>query len=133
MDMDMCVSIDLEEFGLPGQEVVMSAPSVTRMTKLKNAMSRASSIRRNRNDDLSLEDIQKGDLDLLGVLVYVESAPFDATVPSFLTFCDELYARKRGSDSRLLSKMEDTAHRIDRGEVASPLENSADATTVNLV
>lgn len=132
MDMSMCVTIDLGEYGLPGQQIVMSAPSVSRMTRLKNAMSSSSSIRR-RNADISLEDLQKGDLDIMGVLVYVESAPFDTTVRSFLDFCDEMYARKRGSDSQLLAAMEETAHKIDTGEVASPLENSADAMTVNLV
>lgn len=113
-------NIDLTEYGGEG-EIIMSIPPLSRQIKLKNELCKGAHITR-KNGAVSIEDMPQGDLEVLGVLVYVDKAPFKSTVKDFLDYCDALDDKERGSASRLYNKMSEIAYELDRGD-ASPLDN----------
>ena len=112
--------IDLTEFGGEG-EIIMSPPSLRRTINMKNELGKSARIAR-RNGEVVMEDALQGDLELLGVLVYVEKAPFATNAKSFLAYCDTLEDKDPTAGTRLFDKMTDIAYRIDKGE-CSPLDN----------
>lgn len=125
----MSIVIDLEDYGTDG-EIVLSAPGIRRMRELKNEMSRPARVSK-KGSEVSVSEVQQGDMEILGILVYVQSAPFERNVESFLEFCDKLAEIKRGNDNRLYDAMIDAVKRIDTGEAASPLEGSPAAETAS--
>ncbi len=129
MDMEMSISIDLEKYGAEG-EIILSAPGLRRMTELKNEMSKPARVSK-KGAEVSVSEVQQGDVEILSILVYVQSAPFERNVESFLSFCDRLAGIKRGNDNLLYDEMIDAVRRIDSGEVASPLDGSPGAGTVS--
>lgn len=120
MDLKTEKLIDLTAYGATG-EVVMSAPTLRRTIDMKNEMGKGARIIR-KGGSVTMEDAPQGDMEILGILTYVEKAPFKRTVESFLTFCDELDANDRGSASRLFDDMAIAAYELDQGG-ASPLED----------
>lgn len=112
--------IELEEYGGEGQ-IIMSPPSLRRTINMKNEVGRSSRIAR-RNGEVIMEDALQGDLELLGVLVYVEKAPFKCTVKGFLDYCDMLEAKDPSAGARLFDDMTEIAYNLDKGE-CSPLDN----------
>lgn len=125
MDMECRFVIPLEKYGAEGS-VTMSAPTIRRAVELKNMIGRMARIN-GRDHSVDLSQVDAGDMEVLGVLVYVEEAPFSRTVPSFLEFCDTL---DKGRDRELFSEMERYAECIDKGE-CSPLPGSQEAETQN--
>ena len=121
--------IDLEEFGGEG-EVIMSPPSLRRTINMKNELGKSARIAR-RNGEVVMEDALQGDLELLGVLVYVEKAPFAANAKSFLAYCDTLEAKDPSAGIRLFDEMTNIAYKLDKGE-CSPLDNCQPQETPSL-
>lgn len=111
-------NIDLTAYGGEG-EIIMSIPPLSRMIRLKNEVCKGAHISR-KNGAVSIEDVPQGDLEVLGVLTYVDKAPFKCTVKDFLDFCDTLDAKDRGSASRLYNDMSEIAYELDKGG-SSPL------------
>lgn len=112
--------IDLTEFGGEG-EVIMSPPTLRRTINMKNELGKCTRISQ-KNGEVSLENAPQGDMEVLGVLVYVEKAPFKTTVKDFLAYCDVLDEKSRGSAARLFDEMTQIAYDLDKGD-ASPLED----------
>lgn len=114
------IKIDLAEYGGEG-EVVMTNPGLRRITEMKNELGKSASITRGQGQ-IKVQDALQGDMEILGVLVYVSKAPFKCTVETFLRYCEELEKEDITAGSRLFEAMTSAALRLDKGEV-SPLAN----------
>lgn len=115
------ISIPLGEFGYEGA-IAMSKPSFRRLNDAKNAVSNVTKLR-NVDGQAVIEKTNIGDIEIIGVLAYIRSAPFPPTLEGFLGFCDTLDNAEIGAAQRLWNKMAETAKRIDEGET-SPFVDS---------
>lgn len=114
------IKIDLNRYGYDG-EVVMSRPSFRKLRDLRNAItSKAKYVK--EDGEVTLQNIPQGDVEILGVLVYVQSGPFRFDVESFLKFCDKIDAVQIGNANRLFDEMNSAAEELDK-EAASPLDS----------
>lgn len=117
------ISIPLGEFGYEGA-IAMSKPSFRRLNDAKNAISNVTKLS-TVNGQAVVEKTNIGDIEIIGVLAYIRSAPFPPTLEGFLKFCDTLDNAEVGAAQRLWNKMVETVKKVDEGET-SPFADSQD-------
>lgn len=124
---DICgtIKIDMQKYGMSG-EVVVREPRFSRRKEAENAVGRISGAERDGTLDLSKSKI--ADVNVIAILMYVESAPFKctlATLEPFYAYCDKMDDIDRGSASRFWDELCEAVESIEAGEV-SPLPGSAE-------
>ena len=115
MDHTDSIVIDLEQYGGKG-EIVMAAPSLRRMSWLKNQVGKHAKF----SPHGGMTDADVGDIEILNVLVYVRTAPFPVDLNAFYSFCDSLDDAKPGNSVELFNKMTEAMKSITEG-ATSPL------------
>lgn len=107
------ISIPLGEYGFDGA-IEMAKPSFRKVNDMKNAISNVTRMRAS-NGQTVVERTNIGDIEIIGTLSYVRSAPFPVNLEGFLDFCDVLDHKSVGSAQRLWDKMLETVKAIDEG------------------
>lgn len=115
------ISIPLGEYGFDGA-IDMGKPSFRKINDMKNAISNVTKLR-TANGQAVIDRTNIGDIEIIGNLAYVRSAPFPLTLDGFLDFCDILDYKEIGSAQRLWDKICETVKTIDGG-VTSPFADS---------
>ena len=115
------VEIDLSKYGAEGKVVV--GPMTFRRTKeSQNAVTYA--LRRNGGTELSLSDLNLGDIETITKLAYIRSAPFStdlSDLSSFYDWTDMLDEKRVGAAQEFYDDLGEAIEKVESGE-AHPLE-----------
>lgn len=129
MDYESVYTIDLTDFGAPGQTLAVSAPTFGRKVRAKNARTMGAKVSRNGGETV-VSDLGAADQEIISLLAFVEAAPFQPTLQSFLAFMDRLDDAKKGNADRLYDELVLTVKKVMEGE-DGPFADSQPAETAN--
>lgn len=115
------VSIPLGEYGFDGA-IEMGKPSFRKLNDMKNAISNTTRMRTSGGQAV-IEKTNIGDIEIIGNLSYIRSAPFPITLEGFLDFCDALDYKSLGSAEKLWDRICETVKMIEEGGT-SPFADS---------
>lgn len=124
MSVDGRIQLDMKKYGMDGIAVVRE-PRRTRRVEAANAVGRLSGIGVYKEVDLSKTMV--GDIDTIGALMFVESAPFPTDLmdlSGFYAYCDEMDDKEIGSADRFWEDLCDAVTEVSEGRV-DPLGRSA--------
>lgn len=127
MDYEAVYTIDLTAYGMPEKELVLSAPTFGRKVAARNASTAKAKVSRN-GKETSLTDIGAADQEIIGLLAYVERAPFQVTLQGFMGFMDRLDSVKKGNADHLWDEIIADIRRIAEGN-DGPFAGSQQAET----
>ena len=117
------ILIDLREYGGEGF-VEMMYPPYSRIRQTDNIVT-GLMLKVDKDGNVSRDMSGKADAILIKTLSYVESAPFDRTIDSFLAYTDELDRKKRRNGERLFKAMTAAVEKIDEGETSPSADSPA--------
>jgi len=122
MDYETKYEIDLTEYGMPGKMIVVSAPDFGRKVRAKN-MSTCKAKFSREGSTSTVTEIGAADQEIINLMAYIESAPFQLTVPGFMGFMTQLDAVRKGNADRLYDILMSDAGAIVEGD-SSPFADS---------
>lgn len=115
------VEMDLSKYGAEGKVVV--GPLTFRRTKeSQNAVTCA--LRRNGGTELSISDLNLGDVETITKLAYIRSAPFStdlSDLSGFYDWTDMLDEKRIGSAQEFYDDLDEAIKKVESGE-AHPLD-----------
>lgn len=129
MDYESIYTIDLTEFGMPGQSVAVSAPTFGRKVRAKNARTMSAKVSRS-GGETTVSELGAADQEIISIMAFIESAPFQPTLRSFLDFMDGLDAVKKGNADRLYDELVLTVKKLMEEE-DGPFADSQPAETAS--
>lgn len=129
MDYESVYTIDLIEYGVAGEPITISAPTFGRKVRAKNARTMSAKVSRN-GGETTVSELGAADQEIISILAFVESAPFQPTLQSFLAFMDRLDGVKKGNADRLYDELVLTVRKVMEGE-DGPFADSQPAETAS--
>lgn len=129
MDYEMSFTIDLTAYGMPGSTLVLSAPDFARKVAARNMSTRKAKFSRN-GDTPTVTDLGVADQEIINLLAFMESGPFQRTVDGFMGFMARLDGVRKGNADRLYDEIMKDVGAIVEGE-DGPFADSQGQETAN--
>ena len=121
MEVTSMIEIDLNDYGTEGK-VVLAPPSLRKLTMTKNMLAKCTKSR-SVNGQIVMDEALVGDSEIIQILQYIKSSPFQQSVNGVMDFTDKLDAIEMGNGMRFWQAVMEGAEKIEKGLV-SPFADS---------
>lgn len=106
------ITIDLGPFG--GEGIIeLSRPTFRRIQQMKNLLGKCMGASIDEIGNRVLKDAPLGDMEIIKMMAYVKSAPFQASMDNFLNYCDRLDDKRNGSALELFALIKEKVAEIE--------------------
>lgn len=122
------IEIDLTEYGDENAKIVLAPMSGSARNRMLNEVGRCCNVPMKKGTIPTMDRVASGDVQIIMLMAYVKSAPFEPTLKGFLGYMDKLDEKEIGKGCELQDRIAAEVEKIAKGDL-SPLSNSQAAET----